>query len=153
MVRGVTLRCPNEYGRHLGRILEPLDIEKYQWRFVGGEVYRIINDELSDDLFPDENSWISGEDFRALINQESYYPIFAHLQAWPTKELNEIQTYEDFLISNCKMVILVADTEFITIYIKDNKQIYNLYEHAVNQGYQHVILLNKESDTRTKLDF
>ncbi|PGK52272.1 hypothetical protein CN918_31265 [Priestia megaterium] len=153
MIRGLTLRCPNEYGRHLGKILEPLGIEKYQWQFVGGEAYGIVNDELSDDLFPNENSWIVGEEFRALINQESYYPIFAHLQAWPNKELNQIQTYEDFLSSNCKMVILVADTEFVTIYIKSDRQVHALHEHAIKQGYQDVTLLNDENDTRTYLDF
>ncbi len=97
------------------------------------------NNELGRLVFQDEV--MSGETLRRAISEQEYYLIFVDIKAFPTGSttpVNDIATYEQFLASDCQLVLLVVDSSEVLIYAKDQQAIDDLYTTAVNAGYERV---------------
>ncbi|EEL70036.1 hypothetical protein bcere0026_28510 [Bacillus mycoides] len=106
---------------------------------------------MDEALFPEEPSIVEGSDLKRLFKDNIYYVIFADLKAYPKgEEVVDIETYEEFKESKCELVLLVADSTYVTVYAKDQKEIKSLYENAQNQGY-YVEYVTDENDGRTRL--
>ncbi|WP_160042661.1 DUF2691 family protein [Paenibacillus sp. USDA918EY] len=150
MKRGITLKIPNEYGSFLSELLEPLEVSQYDWR-IGGEESYLINDGDLEPLFPDNVEAVDGALFNNII-RKTYYLIFADFKAFPKgKKVIHVETYEEFLNSECYLVLLVVDSVYITIYCKNDNEIDILYNNAIEKGFIHVRLITDENDSRTKL--
>jgi ribosomal protein S16 len=81
-----------------------------------------------------------------------YYIIFADLKAYPKgKMVSDIGTYEDFLNSDCQLVVLVVDCTYVTIYSKDKEMLEWLYYRAKVNKFENVQYITKENDSRTRL--
>lgn len=122
MIRGICFEMPNEYGTFLAKILNPIDIQSFSWKIGYGESYKVINKELGEDLFS-EAKVIDGTTLKMLLENNSYYIIFADLQAFPKGKMEEINTFQDFLKSDCELVLLIVDCCDVTIYCKDRDKL------------------------------
>ncbi|EJS57056.1 hypothetical protein ICA_01767 [Bacillus cereus BAG1O-3] len=92
-----------------------------------------------------------GSALKKLIKDNIYYLLFVDLKAYPKGEvLGEIETYEEFKESKCEVVVLVADGDYIQIYVKNQEEIEMMYENARNQGL-YVEYITDENDGRTRL--
>lgn len=151
MKRGVSFEIPNKYGSLLGEALKPIDITAFSWRIGNGESYIIVNNELDKELFSGDKEVIEGVELRSLLENNKYYVIFADLQAYPKGELSNIETYDEFLKSNCELILLVVDSCYVTIYCKNKGTIELLYKNATDCGFEDVIYITDENDTRTSL--
>ncbi|MGN7477762.1 DUF2691 family protein [Solibacillus silvestris] len=152
MKRGLTFEMPNKYGKLLGKLLKPIDISAFNWCIGGGESYKVVNNQLAEDLFTFDKEVIEGAALKNLLENNEYYIIFADLKAYPKgKEFSHIETYEDFLISNCELVFLVVDSSYTTIYCKDQSAIEYLYKNALKCGFENIDYLTDENDARTSL--
>ncbi|MNJ27196.1 hypothetical protein D3C77_216950 [compost metagenome] len=152
MKRGVSLEIPNKHGSYLGEILEPLDVSAFHWRTGGEESYLINADGLGPPLFIEQASGMEGELLKDLIENKSYYLIFADLKAYPKgQNITNVETYEDFLHSGCQLCLLVVDSVYITIYCKSNAQLESLYQNASEKGFCNVQYITDENDFRTRL--
>ncbi|UGB28761.1 DUF2691 family protein [Metabacillus sp. B2-18] len=152
MERGISFEIPNKYGSLLGEILMPFETAKFIWRTGGEESYLLKGDELGELLFKDEINWLEGRHFKKLIEENNYYLIFTDLKAYPkNKQLDNIKTYEDYLKSECQLVLLIVDSAYVTIYCKDNESLKRLYENAKNKGFDHLQYITDKNDSRANL--
>ncbi|MEK5079981.1 DUF2691 family protein [Solibacillus sp. FSL W7-1436] len=150
-MRGLSFEIPNQYGRYFYDILEDININKYFWKSGDGEAYNIENNELGAAMFPHPYTY-NGEDFYNQISAKDYYVIFADLKAFKEKtQVQAIATYEDFLISQCEIVLLIVDSSYVTIYVKDQYVTERLYRKAVQNGYENIAYITDHNDPRTAL--
>ena len=151
MRRGISFEIPNDYGRFLGDVLQPIEINAFHWKIGIGESYKIVNDKLDGMLFPDSQESISGTELKTTLESNDYYVIFADLQAYPSKEISSIETYEEFMESDCELVLLVVDCSYVTIYCKNQEAIISLQKNALNNGFTDIEYITDENDSRTRL--
>lgn len=104
-------------------VLKPIDISTFSWRVTPVESYLVVNDELDidKDLFETDNEIMEGADLKNLLENNVYYIIFADLQAYPKGKVSEIETYEEFVESECELVLFVVDSCYTVIYCKDKE--------------------------------
>ncbi|MCR8632010.1 DUF2691 family protein [Paenibacillus radicis (ex Xue et al. 2023)] len=152
MKRGICFEIPNEYGSFLGEMLEPFDVTAFNWYIGDEESYFVDDNTLGESLFPEEINGMDGLLFKGIVENNKYYVIFANLKAYPKdKNVIDIGTYEDFLISDCQLVLLVVDCAYVTIYCKNKDILECLYQNAIRNGYDDVQFITDENDGRTRL--
>lgn len=150
-MRGVSFEIPNKYGKQLFDILKDVDVSRWDWQIGGGEAYIIEDGALGKDLFGTITS-LTGKELLKLISENEYYLIFADLKAYMKVESElEIETYEDFLDSDCQFVLLTVDSSYVTIYSKSKSTIQSLYDQAVAAKYKKVEYITDDNDERTTL--
>ncbi|MFK4300587.1 MULTISPECIES: DUF2691 family protein [unclassified Paenibacillus] len=152
MKRGICFEIPNSYGSFLGEILKPIGITSFNWFIGGEESYLIVDDKLGDSLFPEMMIGMKGEELKQIIENKKYYLIFANLKAYPLEtKIIDVMSYEEYLLSECQLVLLVIDSVYIAVYCKDHKKLEDLYEHIKRQGFESLEYITDENDTRTRL--
>ncbi|TWT06350.1 DUF2691 family protein [Planococcus sp. CPCC 101016] len=151
MKRGISFELPNEYGFFLAEILKPIDMTALSWRLGSGESYKVVNNELSENLFLEDEKLIEGKLLKKLLENNPYYVIVADLQAHPKGKVTEINTYEEFVKSECELVLLVVDCYYATVYCKNSEKLELLYTHAHNCGFENIEYITDENDGRTRL--
>lgn len=130
-------------------ILNCIDVEKYTWYFIDSQS-EVWANAGGDDLFMSD--CYSGENFSQLIKQK-YYIIFLKLQAYSdTYKFLDIHTYEDFVKSNCKILILVNDSNYFDVYLKDKVMIDVFYNHLKSHGFKNLDFITDKNDYRRKMD-
>ena len=60
---GVIFEIPNEYGKYLSEILEPLPVSLYDWVIDNDEIHLVDNDEFSNKFLFNENVMISEKNY------------------------------------------------------------------------------------------
>lgn len=152
MIRGITFGIPNEYGRHLANILKPLEITTFNWLVESEESYFVSKNQLETPFFPDEQEVIDGVTMHNLINRGCYYLIFADVKGFPKgKNVTKITTYEEFVNSDCELIILIVDCSYTTLYCKNNEMTRKLYKNALEMRYENVEYITDENDGRTQM--
>ncbi|QUP87126.1 DUF2691 family protein [Exiguobacterium sp. PFWT01] len=150
MRRGLRFTIPNQYGQFLKAILSPIPLDSYQWNVVDEESYIVNEGQLDRLLFP-ESTVIDGHQFAELLTYHEHYLIFVDIKAFQPNMSSEIATYEDFLHSTCEFVLLVTDSQDVTIYCKDPQMLNSLYENASWHGFEDVTYITSHNDSRTRL--
>jgi Protein of unknown function (DUF2691) len=137
MIRGITFEIPNEPGIFLGNIFKPVEIALFNWKSRGGESYLVKDNQLGEPLFPENE--MDGLLLQEVIENDCYYVIFIELIAYPKgKQVRDIETYDDFINSECQLVLLIVDSSFTTIYCKNKEILERLYNNAIVQGFDQV---------------
>jgi hypothetical protein len=90
-------------------------------------------------LFPENVCILEGEELLNFIDTaESQYIIFADLKAFPAgANVLEIDTYEDFVVSDCELILLIVDSTHTSIYCKDPKILSELWDNNVGSNFVH----------------
>ena len=152
MKRGLSFEIPNAYGKFLGEILGPIDITAFDWYIGGEESYLVKNGTLEEPLFPGEINGLAGTILKDIVENNEYYLIFANLKAYPIeKNVIDIRTYEEFLNSDCQLVLLVIDCSYVVIYSKDKEKLESLYRNARTKKFANIQYITDENDSRTRL--
>ena len=151
MKRGISFELPNESGFFLADILKPIDMTAFSWRLGIGESYKVGNNEFSENLYLEDEKMMEGKLLKKLLENNSYYVIFADLQAHLKGKVTEINTYEEFTKSECELVLLVVDSCYATVYCKNKDMLELLYENAQNCGFENIEYITVENDGRTRL--
>ncbi|MDP4120586.1 MAG: DUF2691 family protein [Bacillota bacterium] len=140
MIRGLTFKVPNKHGSILYDILQDIEVQKYTWKIDEEEIY--IKDES---LFP--NDIVDGIEFEKRIMYPSYYVIFVNLQAYAVySDFNDINSYEDFTKSECEILILVTDSIFVDVYVKDIKIIERIKSNAIKNNFSEINYISEKND-------
>lgn len=130
--------------------MKPFRVEEHHWWIGGEEAYISENGELKA-LFPGLINHMEGTTFKNLIEDNDYYLIFQDIKAFPkTTKTSKIKTYDEFLISNCVLALLVVDSSYITVYCKDVEVLEGMYINAKEQGYFNLNYITDENDCRTR---
>lgn len=152
MKRGIQLEIPNEWGTHLGTVLEPFKISHFDWYIGGEEAYQETGEGNFQPMFQGEIYGMKGQDLNDILKSSRYYIIFANFKAYPKGEsIEDVPTYEEFLKSQCQLALLVIDSSYVTVYCKDNKLLDELYLNALRNGFEKVEYITNENDFRTRL--
>jgi hypothetical protein len=153
MKRGISFEIPNEYGSYLDEVLNSFDMTVFNWSVGCCESYFVEDGELGEPLFPEEINVIDGGVLKGTLESKKYYVIFADLKAYPKDKIivSDIVLYEEYLNSDCQLVLLVVDCSYITIYCKDKERLERLYKNAKIKGFDDVQYITDENDTRTGL--
>ena len=131
MTRGISFQIPNSHDKHIAHILSGIDPNQYVWRINEDEVYRTVDFEY---LF--SKNVYSGKELQELISAQDYYAVFLNLQGYMSEnDIAEINSYEDFLNSKCKIIVLLADNTFVDIYAKDINLIETIHLSAKEYDY------------------
>ena len=152
MIRGISLEIPNQKGNILSKVLQPINITEFNWSIGHGESYLVVDGQLDEDFFSQDVKIMDGKLLKKNIEDNQYYVIFADLKAFPKSEnVTNIETYEDYIKSECQLIILVVDCSYTTIYCKDKENLDRLYQNAKDSGFKNVQYITDENDTMTSL--
>lgn len=112
---GIEFVYESSYELILKEIFNNIDFSKYEVSIKQKEV-----------IYEDEQEHLEyemqGKKFnKAISNNGNYYVNYINLQIFPNDyNKNNIITYNDFLNSNCLLILLISDNNFIEIYFKSN---------------------------------
>ena len=148
MVRGVSFQIEQMTSDVLWQILKCIEIKNYDWYNVDNQ-----NEVWSDskEVFF-KNFFYDGTSFAVRI-QQYHYIVSLKLQAYfTTGKFCDIHTYDEFEKSDCEILLLINDCEFVEIYIKDFNISQAVYNNAISNNYTDVIYITDSNDSRTKMD-
>lgn len=148
IIRGITFLIDNEKNI-LYQILKCIDIANYCWYNIY-EQCEVWNNKTSEPFF--DNDYYNGEEFENIIQSECFI-IFYKVQAYLKKgNFNNIHTFQEFLQSECQILLLIYDCNFVEIYVKDSVALNDLYNNAMKNGYKKIRYITDENDSRIKMD-
>ncbi|MDD3392504.1 MAG: DUF2691 family protein [Bacilli bacterium] len=124
-MNGIKFKIPNKYCNYLYEILMGIDFEDSFWKIEDEEVYK----DDGGDLFCTIN--YNNNDFKQLISTNIYYTIFLKLQLYMEKESNySINNFNDFLNSDCELILFITDNEYVEIYSKNSNMLNIIMNNA-----------------------
>lgn len=149
MIKGITFEIPQKVTNTLWNILETVDVTEYYWINIKNQT-ETFDEQLADDFLLQE--CYDGYSFQKLINC-NHYIISLKLQAYTSSHnFESIHTYDEFLKSDCQIVILIYDCEFVEIYSKKLSITNSIYQQAIDNGYNNVVFLTDSNDCRSVMD-
>lgn len=151
-MRGVSFSIPNEYGQYLATIFDGINVGKYDWKLGTNESYIIENGTLGRPLMP-EVEIILGKTLQTLLSTEHYYVIFADFKAFPKDSTTKrIETYEEFLESDCQIILLIVDCTYVALYAKNPQTTARIFANAMNAHFENIAYITDQNDSRTCLE-
>ena len=132
---GLDFKIGNEYNNYLYKIFSSIDLSKYLWEIVTDDI--ICNENKNEGLF--SSRYIDGKNFMNEISKSNYYLIFANLKAFPINaKPKRIENFNDFWESDCQMILLCVDSEFINFYCKDKVLLESVYRNCKKNGFKSI---------------
>ena len=150
-MRGIRFTAPDKYDKFLYYIFESVPFDQYTWYVDQTEIiyYDKAIQKASEDFF--DSRIMSGHDFKLAISKEDYYVYLANIQAYSVySPYCVILTYEDFLKSDCELILICADTVDYNIYCKNQELLTQMYI-ACKGLFRDVEYITDENDSRTVL--
>ena len=133
----------------LQSIFKGVGVDNYNW-------YNILeqNEVLSDTF--DKNTfdcdYYDGESFKTEI-KKGHYIVFLKLQAYfDKKKFFNIHTCDELIHSDCQILVLIYDSEFVEVYSKDELIIGTVYKNAVLNKFKDIQLISDVHSFRKKMD-
>ena len=142
MLRGVSFKwdCAEDFFSVLNQLM---DVAAYDWS--------IDDVELNDFEFP--SGRLSGEAFKNVLCELSRLS-FARIRRYPIgSPVHNMNTYEDYLESNCDVLILFFDGGFYELYEKDEDLIHRTFQLCTKKGFDRVEYTTDENDGRYRMYF
>lgn len=149
MRRGVSFEIPQITTDILGQILECINVEKFCWYNVESQS-EVWSENQEEDFF--DANYYDGKEFFSHIH-DKHYIVFLKLQAYfIDDEFNEIHSYEEFLQDNCQIIVLINDCEFVELYLKNQKEISEIYKNAIKKEFKNIEYITEKNDGRIRMD-
>lgn len=148
MVRGVSFdMVPSSNA--LYQILKCFDPEKYYWFNIDSQ-NEAWDGPKGAPLF--ERDCYDGRSFVKRIMSE-HFIAFLKLQAYfKENAFVDIHSYDEFVKSDCQLLLLIYDCESVDIYAKDLTIIKSIYENALINHFSEIQYITENNDQRTKMD-
>ena len=143
-MRGISFTVSNSENV-LKTIFTDVNCEKYWWNISEDEIY----DKTDKPIF--KKKYIDGKTFVNIITNQNHHVIFVNIKAYPPNSPpSDLETYGDFIKSECQLNLLCADVIYYEIYAKDNLVVEAIRSNAIKNGFQNVDYITDENDGRTK---
>ncbi len=143
---GIQFQIKNEYHTFLSQILKNVETGNCIWKIVEDEVI----DHLGNSLFHKDT--YSDIEFQNMIERSSYYVIFLNLQLYDQNaKIHPIQNYDDFIHSDCKLILLITDNVFVDIYAKEKQILEVIYENAIHHQFEEIRYIYDMNQVRKRL--
>lgn len=140
---GIEFKLKTSYEKILYDLLKNINLDNYQCRIIQEEIFYESNPERS---LP---SQLSGRELKKEISDNgNYFVYFLNLQVYLNgSKISHIETYDDFANSNCELIVLFSDNEFIEIYMKSNELKEKIIQNITSKGISYEIK-TRENDGR-----
>lgn len=152
MKRGISFKVSQNRYHILSDILKNIDVQQYIWHSVDSqsEAWCYKNGEESDFL---ENQDYTGKEFLYEISQR-HCILSIKLQAYKSEYSGnrEIFTYEEFKESDCYLLLLIYDYEYIEIYAKEQHDIDLLMSNARKSNFTDIDYITDANDCRNNMN-
>lgn len=147
---GVTFKLKNEYSNFLFKIFDKVDIDNFIWYIADNEIiYKDKNNNLKTSIFNQDT--MHGTNFLKCIEIEEYYLVYADIKAFNNRiQITNIDTYDDFVNSDCQIALFCTDTIYVELYCKSKIMLGEIIENCKKFGFDELQILTKENDNRTK---
>jgi hypothetical protein len=143
-MRGISFILNKSEHSILASILDGIDITSLYWNVSENEIYV----DEGEDLYIEKN--IDGMTFLSIINIDYYFVYFANIKAYPDNNYSDnINCYDDFLNSNCELVILCSDGIYYEIYSKSEEMIKIIKFNCIKKCFDEIEYITDENDCRT----
>lgn len=143
---GIEFEYESSYELLLNDLFSNIDFSKYEVSIKQKEV-----------IYEDEQEHLEyemqGKKFnKAISNNGNYYVNYINLQIFPNDyNKNNIITYNDFLNSNCLLILLISDNNFIEIYFKSNDLKVDILKNIKEMNISYTIK-TKDNDGRISME-
>lgn len=142
---GLEFQVKNEKNNFLYKILRNVNVLTYEWEIITDDTIDYENLNIDQGLLC--SNVVDGESFFKSIIKEKYYMIFVDVKAFPKNSTHEkIVTVKEFLESDCQMILLCVDSEFIEFYCKE-KLIYDtVYHNCIEFSFENIEDISMENN-------
>lgn len=143
---GIEFEFETAYEKILYDLLKNVKFDNYKWIVIQQE---ILYENNYDKQLP---SKLSGSELeKEFSSNGNYYVFFLNLQAYPNNsEIYHIETYDDFVNSDCELIVLFSDNKFIEIYVKSDELKKRIIQNIEAKKIKYKIK-TKENDDRTRM--
>lgn len=149
MNRGISFKIAGTKGKVLCEILKCIGIKRYYWYSINSQAE--VWTDYDGEEFLLQNSY-SGDDFYNLIQMDLFIVFLKLLAYYENDFTNDIHSYDDFVCSNCKLMLLIYDCEYVEIYAKELTVIDAIYMNAKNKGFSDLQYITDKNDNRKRMD-
>jgi hypothetical protein len=147
---GIRFKIKNEYNTFLSQIFHSVEVQRYEWEIVTDDVICSSKPNLNEGLFGSEI--VNGQTFLNSIIIENYYMIFVDLKAYPQGSVHtNIEVFGDFYASDCQIILLCVDSEFIEFYCKDKSILDIVHNNCLKFGFEDVELIPLEKASNSSM--
>ena len=131
---GIKFEIENEYSNFLEKILEDIGID-------------VTIPENGMNIFLDDI--YSNDEFQKMIGIKRYYTVFANIQLYD-KSINliDINTYEDFMNSDCQLILFVTDNIFVDIYANNDEMLDKIYQNAKKYNFDNMKIIHSKDSIK-----
>ncbi len=135
---GIELELNSIRSIDLANIFNNINLNNYNFKITEDEVFNNVN-------------LLENIDFKKLVYSKSYIN-FLNVQVYfqRIKKFPIINSYNTFLESSCKLILLIIDGKELEIYFKDEKLKEQIMLNLKNKKYKYNIK-TIESDGRTRM--
>lgn len=149
MIRGLELRINRNNKINISTLFNNIDITNKFLHIKNDDI--IINNQYSLDI----PHVLSGNEFLNIIDAdktEYMLSIFLDVKIYPTHTAkNDINTYEDFLNSDCEIIFLLYDVDYVEIYVKSEAHLLQFIKNADAIGCPSITIKTDLNDGRTRM--
>lgn len=141
---GIKIEYLGGYGAILRDLFQDIPWENYDWYSSSDEII-----EGDKNLYLP--SHLTSAHFSKLLGKDDYLVVFSKLEGMKKgAKYVDIKTYNQFLKSECEVIILITDSIDIDIYAKEEMLLKKFLDNARKIGDK-VLPLTIESDIRTEM--
>lgn len=150
MLRGISFKFKNISNTVLLDILGCIDVENYCWYNIESQT-QIWDKTKKNNLLA--SNYYDGATLRKEISLE-HFAMFVKFQAYfKSSVFTDINTYDDFKNSDCQIMLLIHDCDFVEIYAKDKEVMDKFYNRALKLDCEEVEYTTDKNDGRTRMSF
>ena len=142
MMIGIRFKIPNEYNCFLKQILENMNTQNGVWFIKTDDIIK------SDGAYLFAKESYIDKEFKSIIGDNNYYLIFADIECYLNHNFTNIYNYQDFLNSDCYLLIIIVDNVFVDIYAKSKDIINKLKENAMKYNFSDIKIISDLKDKR-----
>lgn len=137
---GIRFEIPNEWNNYLSLIFKDVNDKTFNWLISDEEIY------LADysDLF--KESIYKNDTFKEVITNDKYYLISGNILAFKSSNFKDINTYEDFQNSDCEILVVVVDSYYVDVYVKNDKILEQIRNNVINSKFKNIEYIIKGSN-------
>ena len=142
-MRGYNLKMKDcSFDSILSDLLKGINVEEYNWLILESEAYKTADTIDCDGRY-------TGKEFKKLLKElETCYIININIQA-AHKVIDAVKDYDDYLNSECKLVILISDVAYNEIYCKPSDLCEIIKSNCLKLDYSEFEVINDDNDGRT----
>ena len=150
MLRGVFFKLKKSSNNVLLDVLSCIDVQNYCWYNIESET-QVWDNTHKDKLL--KSNYYNGTALLEYITVE-HFAMFGKLQAYlKDSNFKDINTYDDFKNSDCQIMLLIYDCDFVEIYAKDKRVIDSFYKRALELDCEEIEYITDENDRRIRMSF